>query len=510
MDFKEKLTNIKKTKLKNDEKIGLILFAIGLIYLFIMSYIGLTRFGVWSDEIFTFSSVLMPFNDFIYGITTDVHPPLYYFILKFFIKIFSFLQINNIMFISKFVSLIPIYLLVILSATKIRKEFGLLCSGIFTLCITSMPQLMIYGVEIRMYGFALLFMTASLIYTYEIIKNSNLKNWAILTILTICSAYTHYFSAMASGVLYLLLIAYILYKNRQLVKYWIASSVLIILAYIPWLPSLKYQLTKVNTHYWIEAATFDSVIGYIYYVLSPVDYIIRGNEITSPTILGTLLLIGIIAIIIYYLKGKKDLNGNFAIFSLLAFILVPVVGLTISVLFKPIFHVRYLVPILGLLWLGVSILLSKTYEIKKIFIPILVVIMIVGVVGTSDFINIENAELVETTEKNDVIHDVFGENNIIIFDDYFLYYKNYVYYFSSHENILVGTDNASETIDFGVEVKNVLNRPEVQEKIANGSKVYFIDRYDPDYETCLKEGVELKEVYVDEYDAYTAYEVILN
>ena len=78
------------------------------------------------------------------------------------------------------VSLIPFYLIFILSLTKIRKNFGMLASGIFCLLIISMPQMMLYAVEVRMYSWALFFVTASFIYSYEIIHDSSIKNWIIL------------------------------------------------------------------------------------------------------------------------------------------------------------------------------------------------------------------------------------------------------------------------------------------------------------------------------------------
>lgn len=116
-------------------------------------------------------------------------------------------------------SIIPLYLMLILGATKIRKNFGWLTAGIFALCIVCMPQLMNFYTQLRMYSWALFFVTASFVYIWEIINNeSSYKNWGVLILLTICSVYTHYFSGIASFILYLFLFVYLIKNNKKDLK----------------------------------------------------------------------------------------------------------------------------------------------------------------------------------------------------------------------------------------------------------------------------------------------------
>ena len=169
--------------------------------------------------------VKTPFSDFINFAFLDVHPPLYYLIYKIFYKIF--IGVNPVI-IGKFTSLLPFYLIPILSFTKVRKNWGYLTGGLFAFCIVTMPQLMNFAVELRMYSWGLFFVTASFIYANEITNNSNLKNWAILTLLTIASAYTHYFSAIASFVIYL----FLLIRNKDL-KMYFTSAIIVVLSFMP-------------------------------------------------------------------------------------------------------------------------------------------------------------------------------------------------------------------------------------------------------------------------------------
>ncbi|WP_409200466.1 hypothetical protein [Methanobrevibacter sp. DSM 116169] len=501
MEFKKEIS-------KNNT--GMFLFGLSLIFLFIMTYVGITKIGIWSDELYTFAILQYPISEMIELISQDVHPPLYYLIYKFLLKIgelIGFSTINDMIIIGKITSLIPFYLLIGLAITKIKKNFGLLTMGIFSLCIITMPRFMLFGVELRMYSWGLFFVTASLIYLYEIIKStdqkSNLKKWIILTILTICSIYTHYFSAIASFSLYCLFLIYILYQRKDLLKYWFLSGIISAIAFIPWATFLLKNFLRVSDSYWIAPITFERIIGYVYYILSPANIPVNANEIVYPTILGTLLLIGIIILIVYYLKNKKDLEGNFAIFAILSLILVFIIGIVASYTTRPIFHVRYCIPILGSFWLGISILLSKVYIKKEIFIPILAIILIVGVVGTNDFINIQEKEFEETQNLTKDFDVVVGSESVIFFNSYNVYRLLTPYYFSDDYNLIW------ESGDSGLDIENALQDPGIQNRINHGSKVFFVDKANYGYQQCIDHGLKLEKKYYYKHDNITIYEVQL-
>ncbi|MBR0058145.1 MAG: hypothetical protein IJP99_02275 [Methanobrevibacter sp.] len=68
-------------KIQNTEdKVGLALFTLGIIFLLYTSYIGLFKLGVWIDEIYTLVLTTLPFDESFFIILNDVHPFLYYLI----------------------------------------------------------------------------------------------------------------------------------------------------------------------------------------------------------------------------------------------------------------------------------------------------------------------------------------------------------------------------------------------------------------------------------------------
>lgn len=220
---------------ENKKYLGYVFFAISLVFLVFTSYLAFSKPYVWTDETFTLNIVKLPLNELLNLTSIDVHPPLYYLIYKFFIKIMNFVNFKDIIAIGRFVSLLPVYLLFALSLTKIRKNFGWLTAGIFTLTLISMPQLMNFFIELRMYGWGLFFVTTSFILINDMMieKESDNIKWILLTLLTLASLYTHYYVAIASALIYLCLLVYLIKNNKDEIKKWLISVIVIVIGYIP-------------------------------------------------------------------------------------------------------------------------------------------------------------------------------------------------------------------------------------------------------------------------------------
>lgn len=469
------LENLKNNSEKDN--LGIALFVIGALFLLITTYIGLTKIGLWYDELYSIAFSQLSTSEMSFIGTQDVHPLLYYLIFKAFVKIFTFIDVAVI---GRIVSLIPIYLIGILTITKVKKNFGLLTAGLFFLCISSMPQLMIYSVEIRMYSWGLFFVTASFIYVYDIIKAPNLKTWIILTVLTICSVYTHYFSAVASFGIYMLLLVYLIRNNKEQMKFWFISALITVIAFMPWIFIVLSQISLYKGHYWIAPITINTIISYIYFILSPADTFIESNYLIQPTILGSILLL----IFLYLIYKVRD---EYAIGGILVFLTVPVIGVLISVIFNPFFHQRFFIPVLGCLWLAFSILLAKIYENKKLFYIILCIILIIGIIGCVNFINIETQDATDTETEISSLNATIGSGNILIVDFF-------PTYFELHGYLLPNNHYLCFIEDIGMYVKEAINDPGIQSEIAGGSTVYFIDGGHENIDEVRAQGINLEEI----------------
>ena len=145
--------------------------------------------NVWLDEAFTASLVRTDMAGVLERSMADTLPPLYNILLKISTDIFGY-KVP----VMKLTSVVPMIITMILSATVVRKRHGFLTSCLFTIALFTMPNLLFFGVEIRMYSLGFLFATASGIYAYEFLVDYNKKNLIIFTVVSVLAGYSHHFA----------------------------------------------------------------------------------------------------------------------------------------------------------------------------------------------------------------------------------------------------------------------------------------------------------------------------
>ena len=372
--------------LSSEDKLGILLFFSSFIFVGIMLAICF-KVSITQDGAFSLLLIQENYFNLVFLATLDVHPPLYYFILKFVVSLFQVfgLSVDSTIVVAKFVSVVPFVLLLVLSFFKVREYWGWLCCGVFAVCLTSMPQLMYFAVEIRMYSWALFFVTVCFIYAYGVIVESSRKNWVMLVLSGVCAAYTHYFAAVSVIIIFLLLLMYFVFNERSMVKKWFFAVIISSSLYFFWLFVLVNQITRVNKKFWIKPITFDTVCGYLWFIVSP-------SNIFQPSmeLLGVLLVVLYIFVFVYYFVNCKSENQEYFILSgTFVLILTAFIGIIVSILFKPVFIARYVVPSLGVFWLTFAFLISRFWNYKKLFAIILVVILLISTMSTVTFINFE-------------------------------------------------------------------------------------------------------------------------
>ncbi|MDR2874217.1 MAG: glycosyltransferase family 39 protein [Methanobrevibacter sp.] len=432
----------------NESKIGILLFLISIFLLIITLYNSLSKNILLDsfDEIFTLNIIQYSYLNMIHSAAMDVHPPVYYIILKSAFTFFYFLKIQfNEIVLGKIVSIIPIIILLIFSLTKIKKDLGWLATGIFAMCIVSMPKLMFYGFELRMYSWALLFVTLSFYNAYKITIKSKTKNWILLTIFSLLGFYTHYYAGISSFIIYGLLFVFLL-KNRKANKFWtnfkklISSGLIFILSCLPW---IMYLLNSggLESGFKLPSITFSSIQEYIWFIVSPAHHFqgysiiakIGNNLISTPftyfdlrsniSIIGIVMIILLIILLIYSFLIKRTKHDSFINYGLLVLICTILIGVITSILIEPTFYDRHMFPALGCFYLTFSLLLSKTYSKKQIFLPLFILFLLVSVSCKYSFICSEKQNELTIGQTKEVLNQVSANDMIIVTDDNFI--KNY-------------------------------------------------------------------------------------
>lgn len=150
------------------------------------------RWSVWFDEAFGLYLLRSNYFDVAQLTSYDVHPPLYYWVLKFWTSIFGTSEygarsLSLVLFI---VALVFIYLLV-------RRLFGQKAAIVTALLFACTPLLLRYSVEARMYGMTTAIIAASTYTLVSAMDKPKRYKWVIYGLLVALGLWTHYFTALA-------------------------------------------------------------------------------------------------------------------------------------------------------------------------------------------------------------------------------------------------------------------------------------------------------------------------
>ena len=453
--------------------IGMFLTAAAFLFV-IRAFMLCSGDDIWYDELFTIEFCKRPLGEMLSFAAKDVHPPLYYMITSAGIRIISaaanvFGLTYSIVAAAKIMSVVPFMLMLILGVTVIRKEFGWLTCGIFSFAIMTMPQLPSYTVEIRMYGWAMFFVTATAFAAYRFFmtdrtKGTIIRDAVITMICGIAACYTHYYACIAVVMLYVLMLVYMI--NLRSKKKCVVESienkvadpvcrvtrigliflmpVIILIAYVPWLSVLIGQIGAVKSSYWIQPLTWRTLGGCVkflfrpdisnaklsiiiavilfliyavcllnaYGILKRIRNTVSGsnvrNNVSRSKVSGNNVSISIVSESNvsrckgsennvsrsnvsnpcekekYDHKNQLQHQLQFGFICFFSMILLILTGFIASVLIRPVFVYRYMIPACGVWWLAFAVFMGC---------------------GAEDNENVSDSEILSEEESDCEIHD---------------------------------------------------------------------------------------------------------
>lgn len=413
-----------KQKLKWDELTGVVLLAASIGMLGVSVYLCFSK-DIWYDELFTMGLANQSLGGLISITAADVHPPLYYMIVKLFLMIGAVLpgSVNQIV-IAKLVSILPFLLCVIYAFTKVRKHFGMFPAGLFCFLLISMPELADYTVEIRMYGYALFFIMAGMLHAFELAESygkasdqpkvGNVKNWIALTLYSLAACYTHYFACVAACMIYgyLFVTALVKHRGKQIIKLFLTSGLVCTAGYLPWLmTAVVSQVGTVKENYWIPPLSLRTLGGCVKFLFQPV----LGKDVLN--ILAAILLFGIYGLLlIFCLRSwlRKNTGKAFFVLGSIGCLLgIILFGFVASWLVRPIFVYRYMLPAMGLFWLAFAILVSELKNRSCLWIPLTLLLILTGAGNYRSFYGEEMWKRVQMQKTEEALSGI-GEEDILL------------------------------------------------------------------------------------------------
>jgi len=302
----------------------LLLFLI-LVWATVLRFYNNTAVALWHDEAFSALYIRYSWPEMIDRMILDVHPPLYYFVLRFWSYIFgsSLLSLRAMSILFGVLTVWAGYLLI----KKAFRNENLALLGALFLAIN--PFQIQYALEARMYTLGTFLALFSSWLLVKALEDRRKRTWIFYGIAASAALYTHYyllFTVAAQG-LYAL---FYLIKNRQfnfsnwrdnqLFNLALAGLTAVVL-YLPWVPALLEQIRRVQGGYWISSITAWSVPGTIWKIT------FGGQGINNPT-LAVATVVAALFLLFYIVRNKEQ--GKWLVSLGLAVPFLAAIGLSLQ------------------------------------------------------------------------------------------------------------------------------------------------------------------------------------
>lgn len=318
--------------------------------------------SVWFDEAYSISLVTHSYSELVSLTAIDVHPPLYYLLLKFWSGVFGMSEVALRSF-----SALCGGLAVGIGLVLVRRLFGNRAMVFATPLVLLTPLLVRYGFELRMYVLGSLITLAS---TYVLVRATQatkykIQWWITYSVLVAMGMYTLYFMAFvfAAQVVWLLYMHFArkspetstpLYKQP-----WVIAFVGAIVLYLPWIPTFLEQYKNPALSGIAQRVSFEQItdIFSFLFVYQPRWDLTTWGYILIWTIIAS------IATLVTFAIAKSGNKRPYVILLLCCFT-VPILIMALGSLppMQPLFVVRYITHFALMLPLLVGVSLAIVFR----------------------------------------------------------------------------------------------------------------------------------------------------
>jgi uncharacterized membrane protein len=312
----------------------------GLILLFLAEGICFLAAddSIWLDEAYSVLAARLSWSEMLEAQTVDVHPPLYFIMLKLFAAVFG----ENFA-VLQFFSLFPVLMTMAAGWLFLKKEFSAEGGILFLLCFFVLYPILIYSVELRMYAWASFFVTLTALFMWYAARSGKARWWMLVSMFAGAAALTHHYAALAVAVEGLFLFLYAFLRERALLRKVVFTGIGGFLLYAPWLPFVlrKFGETSQELVYWITPLGVRGILeGFLF-------------EFRGKNMEGTffLLLCFSGALCLFFKRRGKGRRDFFIFSGVCVWGLFCVISIGVSLFVSPLLVPRYLFPAFILPWL---------------------------------------------------------------------------------------------------------------------------------------------------------------
>lgn len=303
----------------------------------LLRFATIAKASIWHDEGFTMMLSGRNIGDIWIGSAHDVHPPLYYEVLHFWMNVFGRSELA-----ARSMSAVAGLATIFIAYKLVRHILGRGAATVSLAILAVAPMAIRYSQEARMYGLLGLWLLGA---TYVLVRALDSKNetkyWILYAILMAAGLYTHYFTVFALAAHWIYLIVqtrrstFGIGKTPWLTREWWLANFAIIVLWLPWVPNFIGQFTRGQGISWIPKVTEKTLPGGIWQDLTFTD----GGQLPQLLYWGLpILLFASICYMVWQFR-KKSPHVELIFF----YAVVPIALTLLASVLKPIYQDRYLV-----------------------------------------------------------------------------------------------------------------------------------------------------------------------
>ncbi len=431
------------------------IFAYAII-LFSMNFIRIFDENYWGDEAYSVNLVRNPIPTIISTTANDVHPPLYYILLR-----ALYLLLGDHGYAYHFLSVIPLAIILVFCLVRIRKVFGT-GAALFLMTMAGISgNAVTYNVEIRMYSWAAMFVLLSFYELYMVLQTNRKSSYFWFSLFSVGAAYSHYYALVAVAFFYLVPLAWSFTQGKKRMIRAFAAAICTALAYLPWLGVLLRSFARSSGSFWATSfPTFRQCVSYLFSnQFRPAALAVLALAMLWVALCGT----GILDIC------EKDGGGAVVSFDASRLHVSPgivwgaagiasvagtiAVGIGVSTIFRPLLVLRYIYPASAAAWLLAGVALSRLRigkaKLGNVCLAVSLVYMLIIFLPAYKDKYVQEKASNETLEATlEAIGDGISDESVILTDINHMDWTIAGYYFPDAECRHIG-ESISEDVEDG-------------------------------------------------------------
>lgn len=235
---------------------------IGLILLLILSLgtvvrlVNLGSDSIWLDEAYSIQFARLPVPQLLAETAaSDVHPPLYYLLLHYWIKLFSDRE-AGVRLLSALFGILAILMIYLFAALLFNRATALLSALLLALSLFHIE----FAQEARMYTLLALLALCSLYFFLKLFAEARAPSIVGYVISTSLLMHTHvygFFIIIAENLFFFSLFLSRREAFKRLLVRWLLMQAALVVLFLPWLSIMLRQFERVQRGFWIPRPTLN-------------------------------------------------------------------------------------------------------------------------------------------------------------------------------------------------------------------------------------------------------------